>query len=370
LTDAIKKSTTQPLPSANKTAPQRSTPPSNTAGRTASGAARLNSDSNAAPRLASSILDKNLGAVKKGVDTLDNFQKLQEGLAEETESSIDAAAKLIQGSLGVVSNVAETVTSATGRSAKTAQRAEQLATTKGRVDSAVGALEGGKKLVEGVQQLSEGNMAGLIDVGQGAVNLAKGAGESVVNVGAMAKKFSSETNRLVRLADRVGEHLQDGARVGKSLTVGGSIFGSLGGGAAILKGIDTFKHGDRTAGIGQVVSGASNVAESVSSLTAAVASKGSLAAKVGSGVGGRVVPILGVAGGLVQVGAAVTKTPPDTKAAATGLMNVAGSVLMPFPPVGTVVGGGLMAGAAIIDNWDAISGAASKAGSFVKGLFS
>jgi hypothetical protein len=29
-----------------------------------------------------------------------------------------------------------------------------------------------------------------------------------------------------------------------------------------------------------------------------------------------------------------------------------------------------MAGAAIIDNWDAISGAASKAGSFVKGLFS
>jgi hypothetical protein len=43
-------------------------------------------------------------------------------------------------------------------------------------------------------------------------------------------------------------------------------------------------------------------------------------------------------------------------------MTAVGSALMPFPPAGTIAGGVLVAGAAVIDNWDTISAAADKVG--------
>jgi len=212
---------------------------------------------------------------------------------------------------------------------------------------------------EGLGQMADGNyVQGAITTGQGVVGAINDAGGVAAGTRTAASLMKGGDNVLGRAADRVTARIGEGSKVATRTAGAGGMLAAAGGGLQVYNGIQQMREGKGVEGGLTAAGGAISVAQGVGSAAQALAPAGKLATSVGL----RAAPVLGVLSGGIQTAQALAKTPPDYTSAATGAMTTIGSALMPFPPVGTAVGGALVVGAAIVDNWGAISGAANMVG--------
>jgi hypothetical protein len=152
--------------------------------------------------------------------------------------------------------------------------------------------------------------------------------------------------------------------------LGGGIMGVYAAKGNVLKiehGIEEAKNGHYAAAAAEVAGGglglvqnAGAVSEAVKVTSAATgigagSSVVAAASKV-AGALGKAGPIMGMAAGAVQVGAALAHDPIEVGKAISGAASVAASGLMMTPPPGPAVGAALMIGVAVYDNWGAIKG--------------
>ncbi|MEB3221281.1 MAG: hypothetical protein VKS61_04840 [Candidatus Sericytochromatia bacterium] len=224
---------------------------------------------------------------------------------------------------------------------------------------AQGALEAGGNLTEGLNQALAGDATG------GGVQAAKGFSETVAAAreaagGArrVAQAVGGEQGRLTQAAERMERHLGEASRVGRLGQAAGGGAAVVGGALNIARGVEQVRQGDllqgattAVGGAGEVAAGTAQVARTLEAVTPVAGTVARVATRLG--------PALGAIAGTVQVASALTQKPePDYRAAATGAMTTVGSALLPFPPAGTAVGGALVAGAAVLENWNAIAGAA------------
>jgi hypothetical protein len=193
-----------------------------------------------------------------------------------------------------------------------------------------------------------------------ATNAARTAVDAVNTVaGGRAKEaLSKASNVLGGTTNRLGA-------VGAVVDAGKNLTGMAEGAGKIMEG----KVAEGVAQLGEnAISTIQNAGTAASAVQAAV-TEGGMAARaagvVASGVGKLAAP-LAIAQGGIQAAQALSKTPPDYKGAAVGAMNAVGGALMAVPG-GQVAGAVLMGGAMVVQNWDAISGAASSAMSWFKG---
>jgi hypothetical protein len=155
----------------------------------------------------------------------------------------------------------------------------------------------------------------------------------------------------------------------KLLGGAGGVLGLATNSIKTTQGVNELLAGDTRKGLVDVASGGvglvSNVGSTATGLQAASAlTKVGEASTLIKGAGvvgetlGKFTPGLTIAAGAIQTVGALTTHPPDYKVAACGTATAVGGALMFFPPVGTAVGATIVAGAAIVQNWDAISAGA------------
>lgn len=222
----------------------------------------------------------------------------------------------------------------------------------GNLTDAIGDISNAAaRIFTGASDLQSG-----VDATQGYVDLVSGAGDTAAGLRGANVGTQGIASRLV---EGLSDAMDESTRLGKGLIVGGGSLGAVGGGAQILGAVNTLSEGKVAEGSFDLVGGMARVGEGVGMVAGALRPAGAIATTLGT----RGVPILGAVAGAAQIGSALSQDPADMTSAATGLMTTVGSAAMLFPPVGTAVGGAMVATAAIIDNWDtitAVGGAAAE----------
>lgn len=201
---------------------------------------------------------------------------------------------------------------------------------------------------------ASGEVQAVTDGTQSYVDMASGAADAASGLKEGAR---IQPGRAQRAVDSVADFMGEGTRLGTGMVRGGAGLGALGGAAQVAGAFNTLAQGETQKGSFDLAGGLARVGEGAGMLAQSVGP----ASRAAAAFGARGVPLLGAASGVAQIGSALSSDPADLKTAATGAMTAVGSAAMMFPPAGTVVGGALVATAAIIDNWDTISSAASTA---------
>ena len=212
---------------------------------------------------------------------------------------------------------------------------------------------------DAIQGLTDGAQS-LVDVVSGAADTSAGLTEAARNAARPALNFAE------RVADTMGE----GTKLGNGMMITGGALGVVGGAAQTWGGANKLMDGDASNNLEggmELAQGALRMGEGGGMIFATAAANSARFAGAATAVGGRVVPILGAGAGVVQFTNALMKDPADVTSATTGAMTAIGSAAMLFPPVGTAVGGVMVATAAVIDNWDTITDVAGKAADAVGG---
>lgn len=295
-----------------------------------------------------------------------------EGAQELADGQFSGLGKLLQGvdeGVGGVGQGLEAVAQARGPKAPPNTRFARgleafLRATKATSDvtSVVGranqTLGKGEALVAGFTALGDGSLAqGLVDTGQAGVEAVKGVGDTAKALQGGAGRLGLGERRTFQLVGKLAQGL-DGEVAKVRLGGAGGALGALGGGVQMVRGAQALLKGEWALGSADLLGGGAATAQGVGLAAKALAPAGRLAA----GLGGRAIPALGVVTGGAQSLRALSCDPPDYKTAATGAMSAVGSALLPFAPVGTAVGGALVVGSMIVDNWEAISSAADFVG--------
>ncbi|MEB3284137.1 MAG: hypothetical protein VKN33_02475 [Candidatus Sericytochromatia bacterium] len=216
---------------------------------------------------------------------------------------------------------------------------------------------------DGIQAIGEGNyLEGVRKTGKASIDAIN---DTVALINEINKGPGAASTRLQKLATSLNNTVGADTRLGQRLAIAGSGFSVLGGALNIKGGVENIQAGNVLEGGIQVFGGTVNSAQGLAKIGAATLNTSSKLGAASNTAGiflKKAAPVLGVASGVMQATVALNKTPPQYAKAATGAMTAAGSALAPFPPIGTLVGGSLVLGAAVIDNWEAISGAAKGVG--------
>ncbi|MDB5100083.1 MAG: hypothetical protein JWM80_4504 [Cyanobacteria bacterium RYN_339] len=227
-----------------------------------------------------------------------------------------------------------------------------------KVNSITGTATGVNDVMDGMTKMANGDLiGGGVEAGKGALSVIDGTGTTAKTVSQAANLVGAGNNRAMQTVDKVAGALTSDKTTARLGAAGGVLQG-VSAGAEAVKGVNEIRDGKYLQGGLDLAEGAVGMTQSVGTVAKALAP----ASSVATALGGKVIPALGVASGVLQTAQALSKDPPDYTHAATGAMTAVGSALMPFPPAGTIAGGVLVAGAAIIDNWDTISSVADKVG--------
>jgi hypothetical protein len=227
-----------------------------------------------------------------------------------------------------------------------------------KANKITGTVTGAENVAEGMNRMANGDIiGGGVEAGKGAIQVVKGTATTAQTVSQVGNAVGGGDHGIVKAADKVAGALTS-EKTTKVLGAAGGVLGAAGSAVTAAKGAKEIANGDYVHGGLDLAQGAVGEVQAVGTVAKALAPAGSVA----TALGGKVVPALGVAAGAIQTAQALAKDPPDYTHAATGAMTAVGSALMPFPPAGTIAGGVLVAGAAVIDNWDTISAAADKVG--------
>jgi hypothetical protein len=225
----------------------------------------------------------------------------------------------------------------------------------GNMIDAAAAIAGGDLAGGGIQmaQATEG-LGYNVNAAAGLTNDLAGNGKVAQGAQAVQGVLSAPLGGLSTLTGAVSvasssARVVDGA---KDLMAGRTKEGALdvaGGAAGALQGVGAVGDGVSTlARAANVTAGSSRVVALANQASGVL------------GLAGKLGPGLGVVAGSVQAGVALTKTPPDYQKAATGAVSTAGAALM-FVPGAQPVALAMIAGAAVVDNWGAISSFGQKA---------
>jgi hypothetical protein len=235
-----------------------------------------------------------------------------------------------------------------------------LSAANNTVSSATDINANVQKTVAGVKQMTEGDLVGgAIATGTGLVDTTKSVVSTANGVVDTSKALGvGQNSRLVQKAEKLATNMGEKSVAGARLTAAGGILAAGAGAMQVYNGIKEIQNGDKVQGALTIASGLTSMAQGVGTAAQALAPAGKLAVMGGT----RAVPLLGAAAGALQTAQALAKDPPDYAKAATGAMTAVGSALMLVPPAGTVVGGAMVAAAAVIDNWDSIAAGANAIG--------
>jgi putative membrane protein len=222
---------------------------------------------------------------------------------------------------------------------------------------AQGALNAGGGITAGLDQALAGDaVGGGAQAARSFSETVHAAHEAAGGARRVGQALGGEQGRMTQAAERVERHLGEASRLGRLAQGAGGGAAVVGGALHVSEGVGQMRQGEvlqglatAAGGAGEVAAGTAQVARAAASLTPAAGTVAQLAGRAG--------PVLGAIAGSVQVVSALRQAEPDYRAAATGAMSTVGSALLPFPPAGTAVGGALVAGAAVLDNWNTIASA-------------
>lgn len=251
-----------------------------------------------------------------------------------------------------------------GEATRVGRTGQGLSAGADAVSRLQGAGTAAGSVAEGLGKLAEGEaLGGAVEAAQGSSEAVRAVAEAAGNVKKVGEALGGAEGRLARTASAIEQRVGDASRLGRTAAAAGGTAAVVAGAMHVAGGITQLREGktlegaaQAIGGVGEIAAGVGQAASAASSLAPGVA--GSLAK-----VAGRLGPVVGAAAGAVQVATALKGNPePDYKAAATGLMGLAGNALLPVPPVGTAVGGALVAGAVVLENWGTVSKALSGTG--------